>query len=86
MVKKRVVKANREIILCAGAINSPKLLMLSGIGSEKELKELNIPVKKDLIGVGKNYRDHIFITLSYNTTLSSLHSEETFKNIFFLNG
>lgn len=47
-----------EIILCGGAINSPQLLMLSGIGPEQALKDLDIDLVKDLPGVGKNLRDH----------------------------
>ncbi|MFT7588067.1 MAG: choline dehydrogenase [Limisphaerales bacterium] len=53
-------KSNLEIILCAGAINTPQLLLLSGIGPAAELKALGIEVKKDLPGVGKNLQDHLF--------------------------
>ena len=47
-----------QIVLCAGAIASPQLLMLSGVGPAGELRSLGIPVVKDLPGVGKNLRDH----------------------------
>ena len=47
-----------QIVLCAGAIASPQLLMLSGVGPSDELYGLGIPVVKDLPGVGKNLRDH----------------------------
>ena len=47
-----------QIVLCAGAIASPQLLMLSGVGPAAELGSLGIPVVKDLPGVGKNLRDH----------------------------
>lgn len=50
--------ANKEVLLCAGAIQSPKILMLSGVGDSGELDEFNIPVKKHLPGVGKNFHDH----------------------------
>ncbi|XP_078468273.1 choline dehydrogenase, mitochondrial isoform X2 [Lampetra planeri] len=53
------VYAEREVILCGGAINSPQLLLLSGIGPEKELKRLGIPVLVNSPGVGLNLQDHL---------------------------
>ena len=52
------VRANREVILSGGAINSPQLLQLSGIGPAGLLGELGIEVKHELAGVGENLRDH----------------------------
>ena len=52
-----------EVVLCAGGIASPQLLMLSGVGPADHLRELGIPVVKDLPGVGQNLRDHPLITL-----------------------
>jgi choline dehydrogenase len=52
------VRADREVIVCGGAIESPKLLMLSGIGDAEQLKQLDIPVGTDLPGVGQNFQDH----------------------------
>ena len=52
-----------EIILCAGGIASPQLLMLSGVGPAAHLDEVGIPVVKDLPGVGQNLRDHPLITV-----------------------
>lgn len=57
--KTRLIRAEKEVILCAGAINSPKLLMLSGIGPEEELHRLGIPVLQSLPGVGQNFQDHL---------------------------
>jgi len=50
---------NKEAIVSAGSINSPQLLMLSGIGPAKHLNELGIKLVKDLPGVGKNLQDHL---------------------------
>jgi choline dehydrogenase-like flavoprotein len=54
----RVLHAGREVILCAGALKSPQLLMLSGIGPAAHLQEFGIPVVHDLSGVGANLHDH----------------------------
>ena len=52
-------RAEREVIVSGGAINSPKLLLLSGIGPAEELRPLGIPVVHDLPGVGRNLHDHL---------------------------
>lgn len=52
------VNVNKEVILSAGAFNSPKLLMLSGVGDAEQLRRLSIPVVCDLPGVGRNLQDH----------------------------
>jgi len=52
------VSANHEVIVCGGAINSPHLLMLSGIGPADHLRSAGIPVLEDLPGVGQNLQDH----------------------------
>jgi len=59
----RKVRARREVILCGGAINSPQLLLLSGVGPGVELQALGIPVLRDLPGVGRNLQDHLDIIL-----------------------
>jgi 4-pyridoxate dehydrogenase len=60
-----VARAEREVILCGGVINSPQLLMLSGIGDPDELRTNGIEVKVALPGVGKNLQDHISASIAY---------------------
>ncbi|WP_278985463.1 GMC family oxidoreductase [Sphingobium yanoikuyae] len=55
---RRTVSARREIILCAGATNSPQLLMLSGIGPQDHLKDMGIDLVHHLPGVGQHLQDH----------------------------
>ena len=65
-VKK--VTANNDVILSGGPINTPKLLMLSGIGPEEHLKEVGIPLTHSLPGVGQNLQDHLEIYLQMACT------------------
>jgi len=58
-------RAAREVILCGGAINSPHLLLLSGIGPGRHLRDLGIPVVADVPGVGQNLQDHLMIASTY---------------------
>ncbi|HYB09183.1 MAG TPA: choline dehydrogenase, partial [Alphaproteobacteria bacterium] len=62
------VRAEREVILCGGAVNSPQLLMLSGIGPAIELGRQNIPVLVDLPGVGQNLQDHLELYVQHACT------------------
>ncbi len=57
--KVETIKANREVIVAASSINSPKLLLLSGIGPGEELQQHGIEVRVDRPGVGKNLQDHL---------------------------
>jgi choline dehydrogenase len=56
------IAADKEVILAAGAINSPKLLMLSGVGGAKALRSLGIDVVENLPGVGGNLQDHVLVS------------------------
>ena len=59
------VVEGEEILLTSGAMKSPQILMLSGVGPADHLEEFNIPVVKDLPGVGQNLRDHPLATVVY---------------------
>lgn len=63
--------SGRHIILCCGSINSPKLLMLSGIGDPEELERHGIGVLVKLPGVGQNLRDHPLVVLKYRTRIET---------------
>lgn len=78
--KMQDLKARREVILSAGAIGSPQILMLSGIGDAEELKSNGIEVKVDLKGVGKNLQDHLQARPVFKTNLSTINTETS--NIF----
>lgn len=60
-----VVKASKEVLLCAGAIASPQILQRSGVGPEDVLAEFNIPAVHVLPGVGQNLQDHLEMYLQY---------------------
>lgn len=68
--KRQQLVANKEVLLSAGAINSPKLLMLSGIGNKDELDKHRIPVQHTLTGVGKNLQDHLTVVPLYRAKTS----------------
>ena len=63
----QTVRADQEVVVCAGAIESPKLLLLSGIGSPDHLREFNIPVVAALPGVGENFHNHVLTGLIQTT-------------------
>jgi choline dehydrogenase len=65
------ISAEREVILSCGAVDSPRLLMLSGIGPAAELEDLGIEVVADVPGVGKNLHDHLLIGVVYASTRPS---------------
>jgi choline dehydrogenase len=61
--------AAREVILCGGSVNSPQLLMLSGVGPAAHLRSVGLPVVADLPGVGQNLQDHLGTFLRYEITV-----------------
>lgn len=74
-----IVNAKKEVVLSAGAINSPQILMLSGIGPKKHLREMNIEVMADL-PVGENLQDHAFAPIIY--TMPGDKDLSSINNIF----
>ncbi|MFT9159459.1 MAG: choline dehydrogenase [Acetobacter sp.] len=72
----RQIFCEREVILCAGAFNSPQLLMLSGVGDADELATHNIALKADVPGIGRNLENHPGVNVQYATAYEdSLVSE-----------
>ncbi|MEK6217406.1 MAG: GMC family oxidoreductase N-terminal domain-containing protein, partial [Boseongicola sp.] len=74
------IRARCEVILSAGAIGSPQIMMLSGLGAGDELQALGIEVRRDLAGVGKNLQDHLQARPVFKTDLSTINIETS--NIF----
>ncbi|MGO1074952.1 GMC family oxidoreductase [Inquilinus sp. CA228] len=74
-----VVRAEREVILSTGAFNTPKLLLLSGIGPAEQLRRHGVKVVHDLPGVGRNYQDHMEMSLVYR--LTGQHSYDKYKRL-----
>jgi choline dehydrogenase-like flavoprotein len=74
--------AGREVILSGGAINSPQLLLLSGVGPRAQLEQVGIDVAHDLPGVGRNLRDHIANGVFCRTRdAATLFSAESFRHL-----
>lgn len=65
--QSKTANANIEVVLCGGSINSPQLLMLSGIGPAEHLKEMGIETEMDLPGVGENLQDHLATMVTYHS-------------------
>lgn len=72
-----LVGATREVIVCAGAIGSPHLLMLSGIGPGAHLQHMGIETRRDLPAVGQNLQDHLDVFMIYR--LNGAHSYDKYK-------
>jgi choline dehydrogenase-like flavoprotein len=74
--QRRVVRARREVVLCAGAVNSPQLLMLSGVGPRDELAEKGIDVVAEAPGVGANLLDHLVVPIGFDVPSDTLFAAE----------
>lgn len=70
--QRRVVRARREVVLCGGAVNSPQLLMLSGIGDREQLAAHGIDVVRHAPQVGKNLADHLVAGLGFDVDNDTL--------------
>jgi len=73
---RRVARARREVVLCGGAINSPQLLMLSGIGAGDQLAEHGIDVVADAPDVGANLLDHLVVPIGFDVPSDTLFTAE----------
>lgn len=71
--QRRIARCDGEVLLCAGTVNSPQLLMLSGIGPADHLRELGIRVAVDLPGVGANLQDHLDVCTLYKSTRATTY-------------
>jgi choline dehydrogenase len=79
--RREAACASREVILSGGAVNSPQLLLLSGIGPAEHLRALGIPVVHDLPGVGENLEDHLVACMGWQCTQPiTLDTAGAFKN------
>ena len=83
--EEQTVSAGKEVILCGGAVNSPQLLMLSGVGPKETLQKFDIDVVNDLPGVGQNLQDHLMVPVAYHVTkpvtLAHAESEEQVQKL-----
>lgn len=75
--RRRVIRADREVLLAAGAIGSPHLLMLSGIGPADHLRALGCPVHVDSPNVGEGLADHLAVPLIWDSRRRSIHDAQS---------
>jgi len=80
--RRLVADAAEEVVLCAGAVDSPKLLLLSGVGDPDHLREHGVDVVQDLPGVGRNLQDHLFSFALFETdTANTLENATRLRNL-----
>jgi choline dehydrogenase len=77
----RTIEARREVILSAGAVGSPHLLMLSGIGPRRELEHVDIACRLDLPAVGKHLKDHLQVPLFFEASGIGISMDEIFLSL-----
>ena len=77
------VKAREEVVICAGAVDTPRLLMWSGVGPADQLRQAGIEVRHELHGVGENLRDHIEAPVVWEATGDTGPSLQNAENAFF---
>lgn len=65
----QIIRAEREVIVCCGAFETPKLMMISGLGPAEQLGQHDIPVTQDLPGVGKNLQDHLILGVGFESLI-----------------
>jgi len=76
-----VIKAKREVILSAGAIGSPQILELSGVGNPTHIEKAGIKLVKDIPGVGENLQDHLQVRIQYKVS-NTITLNDRYKTIF----
>jgi len=82
--ERRIARAAREVVLAGGAINSPQLLQLSGVGAADLLRRFGIEVVRDLPGVGENLQDHYVIPMTWRLKAGTVSVNELTKGARFL--
>ncbi|KAF7281593.1 hypothetical protein GWI33_004514 [Rhynchophorus ferrugineus] len=86
---KQVVYATKEVIISGGAVNSPQILLLSGVGPKQELQQAKVPVVHELPGVGKNLQNHVahFVNFNINdTNTAALNWATAMEYLLFRDG
>jgi choline dehydrogenase-like flavoprotein len=78
--KTSTVYAKKEVVLAAGAIQTPKLLQLSGIGPKRVLEAAGVKVRVELDAVGSNFQDHPYATVIFNTTTTTFPNQNSLVN------
>ena len=70
-----------QVVLCAGALDTPRILLHSGIGPAQHLRDVDVPVVADVPGVGENLHDHLLVPFVYETTTRSIPARQEFEPV-----